>query len=164
MNAYLGLGSNRGDRVGWLRAGVTALRARGLEIDACSRLWLSEPVGDASLPWFVNCVVQVASPPPPHALLKALLAAEEGCGRVRRPGVLLSRTFDADILLYDSRVMDEAELEVPHPRMCERRFVLNPLAELAPDLIHPANQRSIVSLRDELVSAERAWLLAPGLI
>ena len=162
MHAYLGLGSNRGDRVAWLRAGIEALQRQGLGIDACSSLWLSEPVGDATLGWFVNCVVRVTRPPDPAALLAAALAAEQDCGRVRQPGVLTARTFDADVLLYDGRVMDDLELQVPHPRMCERRFVLNPLAELAAELMHPVAGKSIAALRDELVSAERAWVLAPA--
>jgi len=162
MPAYLGLGSNRGDRVAWLLAGIAALRGHGLRIDACSALWLSEPVGDDTLPWFVNCVVRVATPPSPQKLLGAALAAEQQCGRVRQPGVVASRTFDADVLLYDGRVMDDLDLQVPHPRMCERRFVLSPLAELAPDLVHPHAGKSIATLRDELHSPERAWLLAPA--
>ena len=163
MHAYLGLGSNRGDRVAWLRSGIAALRSRGIRIEACSSLWLSEPVDDVTLPWFVNCAVRVAEPPAPAVLLGAALAAEKDCGRVRRPGVVSSRTFDADVLLYDGRVMDDLELKVPHPRMCERRFVLNPLAELAAELVHPTVGKSIATLRDELVSPERAWILAPAL-
>jgi len=81
---------------------------------------------------------------------------------VRQPGVVAARTFDADVLLYDGRVMDDPELQVPHPRMCERRFVLNPLAEIAPEIIHPVAGKSIATLRDELRSPERAWLLAPA--
>jgi len=162
MHAYLGLGCNRGNRVAWLRAGVAALRGQGLRIHACSSLWLSEPVGDGALPWFVNCAVALATPPSPEALLGAALAAERECGRVRQPGVVSARTFDADILLYDGRVMDDPDLQVPHPRMCERRFVLNPLAEIAPDLIHPKTGKTIATLRDELLSPERAWLLAPA--
>jgi len=163
MEAYLGLGSNRGNRVAWLRAGIAALRDHGLEIDACSSLWLSEPVGDETLPWFVNCVVRVARSPAPTALLAAALAAEQTCGRVRQEGVLTARTFDADVLLYDARVMDESNLQIPHPRMCSRRFVLNPLAELAPEVVHPGTGRTCRELRDALDSPERAWLLAPGL-
>ncbi len=162
MHAYLGLGSNRGDRGAWLRAGIAALQNEGLHIDASSSLWLSEPVGDDTLPWFVNCVVRIARPPSPEALLRAALAAEQRCGRTRQPGVLSARTFDADVLLYDGRVMDDPELQVPHPRMCERRFVLNPLAEIAMNLVHPTAGRSIAALRDELHSPERVWLLAPA--
>ena len=162
MHAYLGLGSNRGDRAAWLRAGIEALRAQGLDIDACSSLWLSEPVGDEALPWFVNCAVRVTRPPSPADLLGAALAAEEACGRVRQPGLMTARTFDADVLLYDGRVMDDLGLQVPHPRMCERRFVLDPLAEIAAQLVHPVAAKSIAALRDELVSPERAWLLAPA--
>lgn len=161
MHAYLGLGSNRGNRIAWLRAGIAALRSQGLHIDACSALWLSEPVGDETLPWFVNCAVRLAEPPAPRALLGAALAAEQECGRVRQPGVVSARTFDADVLLYDGRVMDDADLQVPHPRMCDRRFVLTPLAEIAADLVHPTTGKSIATLRDELQSPERAWLLAP---
>lgn len=146
----------------WLRAGIEALRSHGLRIEACSSLWLSEPVGDATLGWFVNCAVRVARAPAPSVLLGAALAAEQDCGRVRQPGVVTARTFDADVLLYDGRVMDDLDLKVPHPRMCERRFVLNPLAELAAEVVHPVAGRSIATLRDELVSPERAWLLAPA--
>jgi len=162
MTAYLGLGSNRGDRVSWIEAGLRALRERRVRVNRCSSLWLSEPVGDVSMPWFINCVIEVTTPPDPERLLEAALGAEQACGRRRQPGVLSARTFDADVLLYDSRVMDMADLQIPHPRMHERRFVLNPLAELAPDLVHPTAGATIATLRDGLRCRERAWLLAPG--
>jgi 2-amino-4-hydroxy-6-hydroxymethyldihydropteridine diphosphokinase len=163
MHAYLGLGSNRGDRVAWLRTGIAALRGAGLRLDACSSLWLSEPVGVDDLPWFVNCVVRIAAPPPPIELLALALAAEQACGRVRTAGVVTARTFDADVLLYDGRVMDEPDLQIPHPRMGERRFVLSPLAELDGEGIHPISGRTFAQLRDTLDSPERAWILAQGI-
>ena len=164
MPAYLGLGSNRGNRVTWLRRGIEELRGQGLDVAAGSSLWITEPVGDAKLNWFVNCVVRVDEPPAPEALLQAALEAERRCGRTRQPGLVTSRTFDADVLLYDSRVMDVRELQIPHPRMCERRFVLEPLAELAPDLLHPVRNATIAEILTEVKSAERSWLLAPGIV
>ena len=164
MPAYLGLGSNRGNRVTWLRRGIGDLRAQGLNVAAGSSLWLTEPVGDTALNWFVNCVVRVDEPPAPEALLRAALEAERRCGRTRQPGLLTSRTFDADVLLYDSRVMDVLDLQIPHPRMCDRRFVLEPLAELAPELVHPVRRATIARILSELQAAERSWLLAPGIV
>ena len=161
QRAWLGMGSDRGDRAGWLRRGLRELNAEGLRVEAVSSLYLTEPVGDASLPWFLNCVARIAGPPAPAELLRACLAVEQRCGRERRAGELTSRTLDLDVLLYDSRVVEQPDLRIPHPRLHERRFVLQPLAEIDPGLVHPAIGRSMADLLGDLPQDERVWLLAP---
>lgn len=159
--AFLGLGSNVGNRSAWLRRGLDGLRAAGLQIGAVSSFYLTEPVGDPTLPWFLNCAAEIHQPPEPRALLDAALKVEQGCGRRRSSGGVEPRTLDVDVLLYDLRVVDESGLQIPHPRLHARRFVLRPLADLAADLQHPAFGVSISDLLLQLGATERAWLLSP---
>ncbi len=135
--AFLGLGSNLGDRAANLRRGLAQLRAEG-DVVAVSPLYETEPVGgpddqDA----YLNVVVELATMDTPRQLLRRCQALEEAAHRVRtvRFG---PRTLDADVLLVGDLVVDEPDLIVPHPRMWERRFVLQPLSDLAPDLVPPA--------------------------
>ncbi len=161
MRAYLGLGSNVGNRTAWLRQGLDGLRNAGLQLGSVSSFYLTEPVGNSALPWFVNCVAEVLHPPAPRALLEAALQVEQACGRRRSSAAIEARTLDVDVLLYDLRVVEETGLQIPHPRMHTRRFVLRPLAELAADLLHPAYGASIGDLFLRLDAAERVWLLSP---
>ena len=161
MRAYLGPGSNVGNRSVWLRRGLDGLHSAGLQLGSVSSFYLTEPVGDRELPWFVNCAAEVHHPPAPRALLDAALQVEEACGRRRSAAEVEARTLDVDILLYDHRVVDESGLQIPHPRMHMRRFVLRPLAELAADLLHPTCGVPISDLLSRLESAERVWLLSP---
>jgi 2-amino-4-hydroxy-6-hydroxymethyldihydropteridine diphosphokinase len=136
--AYVGLGANLGDRERTLRAAVAELAAEpGIEVVAVSTLRETEPVGVGQQPRFLNGVVALDTTLPAGGLLARLLAAEERFGRVRVPGEHGPRTLDLDLLLYAATVIDEAGLTVPHPRLHERRFVLEPLAELAPGLVVP---------------------------
>lgn len=166
--AYLGLGSDLGDRVAWLRRGVDGLADAGLEIVAVSCLYLSEPVGDPQLPWFVNAALAVNEPPDPRRLLEICLAVERACGRRRDPGGRApshpgprARSLDLDVLLYDRQRLEAPGLSVPHPRLHERRFVLRPLAEIAPAAVHPDSGRTVSDLLENLERGERVWLLAP---
>jgi 2-amino-4-hydroxy-6-hydroxymethyldihydropteridine diphosphokinase len=136
--AYIGLGANLGDRERTLRAAVDALAGEaGLEVVAVSTLRETEPVGVGDQPRFLNGVVALETSLPARELLDRLLAVEQRFGRVRVPGEHGPRTLDLDLLVYGDEVIDEPGLVVPHPRLHERRFVLEPLAELAPGLAAP---------------------------
>jgi 2-amino-4-hydroxy-6-hydroxymethyldihydropteridine diphosphokinase len=136
--AYVGLGANLGDREATLRAAVEALAAEdGIEVAAVSTLRETDPVGVGDQPRFLNGAVAVETTLAPHELLDRLLAVERRFGRVRVPGEHGPRTLDLDLLLYGGDRIDEPGLTVPHPRVHERRFVLEPLAELAPGLVVP---------------------------
>ncbi|HEX4324546.1 MAG TPA: 2-amino-4-hydroxy-6-hydroxymethyldihydropteridine diphosphokinase [Gaiellaceae bacterium] len=136
--AYVGLGANLGDRRRTLRAAVDALGAEeGIEIAAVSTLRETDPVGVGDQPRFVNGVVALDTTLAARELLDRLLAVEQRFGRVRAPGEHGPRTLDLDLLLYGDEELDEPGLSVPHPRLHERRFVLEPLAELAPGLVVP---------------------------
>jgi 2-amino-4-hydroxy-6-hydroxymethyldihydropteridine diphosphokinase len=136
--AYVGLGANLGDREATLRAAVDALGAEeGVEVVAVSTLRETEPVGVGEQPRFLNGVVALETTLAAHELLDRLLAVEQRFGRVRVPGERGPRTLDLDLLLYGGEEIDEPGITVPHPRLHERRFVLEPLAELAPGLVVP---------------------------
>jgi 2-amino-4-hydroxy-6-hydroxymethyldihydropteridine diphosphokinase len=132
--AFLGLGSNLGDRLAHLRAAVDGLR----DVVAVSSVYETAPIGgpDDQGP-YLNLVVELDTPLDPWGLLTVCQQAEADAGRVRevRWG---PRTLDVDVLWVDGEIVDEPDLQVPHPRMWERRFVLAPLAELAPDLVPDA--------------------------
>jgi 2-amino-4-hydroxy-6-hydroxymethyldihydropteridine diphosphokinase len=134
QRAFIGLGSNLGDREAALRQGVVQLQAGG-DVVAVSPLYETEPVGGPEDQGaFLNVVVELFTGDTPHELLRRCQALEEAAHRVRtvRFG---PRTLDADVLLVGHLVVDEEDLTVPHPRMWERRFVLQPLSDLAPDLV-----------------------------
>ena len=135
--AFVGIGSNLGDREIHLRTALEALAAEeGIEVVGVSRLRETEPVGPVEQGPFLNGAVQVATELPPRELLARLLNIEERLGRVRgeRFG---PRTIDLDLLVYGDEIVDEPGLTVPHPRLHERRFALEPLAELSPALVVP---------------------------
>jgi len=142
VDAYIGLGANLGDPRAQLEAALGALASRpGVELRAVSSAYESDPVGPVGdQPPFLNAVALVGTTLAPGALLRALLEIEDALGRTRtvRFG---PRTCDLDLLLYGRTVLDEPDLVLPHPRLAERRFVLEPLAELAPELELPDGRR-----------------------
>jgi 2-amino-4-hydroxy-6-hydroxymethyldihydropteridine diphosphokinase len=134
---FLSLGSNVGDREKNLRTAIAALPELGVEIKKVSSIYETEPVDLLEQPWFLNCVAKGETAVPPAALLRELRELEKRMGSkklmARGP-----RLIDLDILIYGQQTIDSLELQVPHPRMHLRRFVLAPLAEIAPDLKHPS--------------------------
>ena len=139
---YLSLGSNIGDREGNVRAAVGALQAGGVRVVRTSPVYETEPVDYRDQGWFLNLVVEGETALFPIQLLARIARIERDLGRVRNlpKG---PRTIDIDILLYGAAVVRTARLEIPHPRIAARRFVLAPLADLAPELLHPVTRRSV---------------------
>ncbi|MGC2552743.1 MAG: 2-amino-4-hydroxy-6-hydroxymethyldihydropteridine diphosphokinase [Candidatus Sulfotelmatobacter sp.] len=148
--AYLSLGSNIGDREGNLREAARRLETLG-RVAAVSSFYETEPVEFTEQPWFLNCAVALETERTPRELMTAILGIEKDMGRqrVQKKG---PRVIDIDILLFGDVVLDTAEVTIPHPAMHERRFVLEPLAEIAPEVRHPAFNKTIRELREALPS------------
>ena len=143
--AHVALGSNLGDKEANLRRALELLIERGVEIVKTSTFISTEPYGVTDQPTFLNGVCEVRTSLEPLALLHTLLEIEQEMGRVRLRH-WGERNIDLDLLLYEDVVMDTPELKLPHPDMQNRDFVLLPLAEIAPELIHPAIGKSISEL------------------
>jgi 2-amino-4-hydroxy-6-hydroxymethyldihydropteridine diphosphokinase len=133
---YLSLGSNVGDREANLRAAIAALHWAGVNVRRTSSFYETEPVDYFDQPWFLNCVLEAETELGATDLLAALRGLEAAMGS-KKQFAKGPRKIDMDILLYGTETINTAELQVPHPRMSQRRFVLVPLAEIAPGLRHP---------------------------
>jgi 2-amino-4-hydroxy-6-hydroxymethyldihydropteridine diphosphokinase len=155
MLGYVGLGSNLGDREENLRAGLIAMARGGVVPVAVSSLWETEPVDGAGPGWFLNMAARVATSLSPEGVLAILLAAERERGRERRrPNA--PRELDLDLLTLEDLVRSSPELTLPHPRLWSRRFVLAPLAELAPEFA-----RGLADLDDPHQVVRRGKLALP---
>jgi 2-amino-4-hydroxy-6-hydroxymethyldihydropteridine diphosphokinase len=132
--AYLSLGSNLGDREANLRAAIAELEAAGSL--AVSSMYETQPVDVLNQPWFLNCVAALETEMQPRELLNLALRIESDMGRIRTRDKD-ARNIDIDLLLFDDLVLDEPGLMIPHPAMHQRRFVLEPLVEIAPEARHP---------------------------
>ncbi|SCT35490.1 2-amino-4-hydroxy-6-hydroxymethyldihydropteridine diphosphokinase [Staphylococcus caeli] len=144
--AYLGLGSNIGDRKMQLEEAVHILNQKdGIKVTQTSPIYETEPVGYVEQPQFLNQCIEIETSLAPHELLKECLDIEQQLHRVRdvRWG---PRTLDVDILLYGDRIVEEVDLTIPHPRMLERAFVLIPLNDIAKDVIEPRSHKTIGKL------------------
>jgi len=142
---YLSLGSNLGDRRANLRAAIERLAAPGLRVLRTSPIYETEPVDYTRQPWFLNLVLEAETSLFPLQLLARTQKVERSLGRVRTVPKG-PRVIDIDILLYGTAVMRAPALEIPHPRMAERRFVLAPLQDLAPDLRHPVTRKTAAEM------------------
>jgi 2-amino-4-hydroxy-6-hydroxymethyldihydropteridine diphosphokinase len=157
---YIGIGSNLGDRkANTLEALDRVSKLPGTRVVRASSLYESEPLGDAKT-WFVNSVIEIETEFDPEDLLKKLKAIEKAMGRKRVKGKRWgSRIIDLDILLCNQEIVEKRSLKIPHPELHKRRFVLLPLAELAPQLIHPQLGQSVSGLLATLKDEKRVTLL-----
>ena len=147
MIVYLALGSNLGDRQAYLRAAVAGLQTRAIDIVRCAGLYSTEPREVLDQPWFLNTAVEAKTVLSPDELLTACLAVEKQNNRTREQ-LKGPRTLDIDVLFYGGEIVRKPGLTIPHPGLSGRRFVLEPLAEIAADFVDPVSRRTIRQLLD----------------
>jgi len=150
ITVYIGLGSNMGDRQAYCEEAVRLVsRFPATSIIRVSSLYETAPIERTDQDWFINCVVAVRTSLSPQELLRACQEVEQFLGR-KRTVRFGPRTIDMDILFYGDRIIQEPGLTIPHPRAHERRFVLEPLAEIAPETEHPVFRKTVVQILKEL--------------
>jgi 2-amino-4-hydroxy-6-hydroxymethyldihydropteridine diphosphokinase len=146
---YLSLGSNTGDRDANLRTAIAELSPAGVRVQQISSFYETEPVDYLDQPWFLNCVVEAKTELTPQELLEALRSIESQLGS-QKQFAKGPRKIDLDILVYNDQTIASPDLQIPHPRMLQRRFVLTPLAEIAPHLKHSSWPAPAATLLDRL--------------
>jgi 2-amino-4-hydroxy-6-hydroxymethyldihydropteridine diphosphokinase len=160
MHGYIALGSNLGNRRLYLEAGLEGLRQAEIRSVGISSVWETEPVDSPSSRWFWNMTVKIETDRPPFQLLDSLMGIERNTGRVRsaRNG---PRTLDLDLLMLGDLVIEHDRLCLPHPRMWQRRFVLEPLAEIEPELINPITGLTVVEECDRSTDRSQVRRIGP---
>jgi 2-amino-4-hydroxy-6-hydroxymethyldihydropteridine diphosphokinase len=149
---YLSLGSNMGDREAHLRDAITRLETLG-RVVSVSSFYETEPVAVRNQDWFLNCAVGLETTKAPEQLMAAILQIEQEMGRQRLQNKG-PRIIDIDNILFSDEIIDWPELTVPHPAMQDRRFVLEPLAEIAPEARHPVLRKTVRELLDALPAGQ----------
>ena len=147
MGIYLGLGSNIGDGEGHFRFAIHSLRDRGIAVWKCASLYSTQPRDVEDQPWFLNTVLEVRTLLEPELVMEECLDIERNAGRVRDVAKG-PRPLDIDILLYRDRIVELPNLTIPHPRFRQRRFVMVPLAEVAPNAADPVSGLTMIQLLD----------------
>ena len=148
--AYIGIGSNLGDKFFNCRYSIDKInQLPGCHVSAVSAIFKTEPVGVTGQPWYANCVVELSTTQGPTQLLKGLLSIESDMGRIRKKR-WEARIIDLDILLFGQEIIESNNLMIPHPLLHKRQFVLEPLDQLAPDLMHPVLKSTINQLLNKL--------------
>lgn len=160
MDAYIALGSNLGDRRRHLKTGLDGLSKVELEPVSVSSVWETEPVDCSSPRWFWNMTVKARTTLGPLEVLDLLLGIEQRAGR-QRASYNAPRTLDLDLLMLGDLAVRHERLFLPHPRMWRRRFVLEPLAEIEPELVNPSTGRTVAQERDRLSDRTRVRRLGP---
>jgi 2-amino-4-hydroxy-6-hydroxymethyldihydropteridine diphosphokinase len=160
MHGYIALGSNLGDRRRHLEAGLAGLREAGFGPVGVSSVWETEPIDAPSKRWFWNMTVKVMTDRAPLEVLDSLMGIEGQAGRERtiRNG---PRTLDLDLLMLGDLVVDHDRLNLPHPRMWQRRFVLEPLAEIEPGLVNPDTGLTVAEERDRSIDRSLVRCIGP---
>ena len=160
--AYLGYGSNLGNRVSLIEKGIDEIGRRGIgTVLRRSKMYETEALGVKEGGDFVNCAVELMTDLAPHDLLKELRGIEEALGRARDRDKNSPRTLDIDILFYDYMVINDADLNLPHPEIVNRLFLLTTLKEIRPDLLHPVLRKTMSELLAEAPAAVQKQRIKP---
>jgi 2-amino-4-hydroxy-6-hydroxymethyldihydropteridine diphosphokinase len=160
--AFICVGSNLGDKLANCRRGLAALTAdKTSSICARSKIYRTAPVDDTDQDWFINYVVALATTLEPLELLEAITRVEVRAGRIRTGRKYGPRTLDLDIILFGDRIVDLPQLRVPHPRMHKRRFVLKPLCDINPQIVHPVLKKTMGQLLADLSETDQQVIEIP---
>ncbi len=158
--AYIGIGSNLGDKLFNCKYSIDKInQLPGCNVSAVSAIFKTEPVGVTGQPWYANCVVELSTTQGPSQLLNGLLLVESDMGRIRKKR-WEARIVDLDILLFGQEIIESDNLIIPHPLLHKRQFVLEPLYQLAPDLVHPVLKSTISQLLNKLPIRHRQTIVA----